>query len=788
MATKTTKPRNKKNTPAKKKKVWSRILLFFSIKLLIVMACVFAFLYVYFDAQIEEKFAGHKWKLPVQVYSLAKVIKKGDALSRDELIQRLEILGYRSSASLDRAGQFKSHLKNSNDKIEIWRRSFTYSKGRKPRQRFSIEFKGGRVSSIIEKDKNELQKQFILEPFLVDTLQANNLEDRILVNVSQVPEKLYETLILVEDRDFYNHFGVSPMAIIRAMITNIRVGRRVQGGSTLTQQLVKNMFLTRERSFTRKFKEAFIALLLDAQYSKREILEAYMNEVFIGQNGKVAVHGFGLAARFYFGKDISELDPHEQALMIGIVKGPSYYDPRRNPERATKRRDLILRLMTEHGKITRDEYEVAVNKPLGVVPREKILTGRFPSYTKVVRQELKKIQEAEPLLHSGIQVYTHFDPLAQQRAQLAVTTQLAKFEQAKKLGDLQAAMVIVDSDTGGISAVVGDKNAGYSGFNRALNARRNIGSLIKPVIYMSALRDSKKYNLATMLKDKPISLKSDNNKRWKPKNYDGRFLGKVLLVDSLANSRNIPTVNLGMDLGIDVIAQELQILGITSNIPLYPSMLLGSIELSPLEVATVYQPIANMGNKFDLYAIENIKQNDQLVWQARSYGTQVIDDRTAYLLNFALQQTTRTGTAKWLGNTYRQARFAGKTGTTNGTKDSWFVGYDQSELAVVWLGRDNYKSTDLTGSSGALRIFGQYQRRRFPINLVTPKPDNVQMVYFNEKNGRHVSGGCENARYMPAVVRHLPKAIRCEREMVPSKSNREKQERSWLDKLIDSLL
>ncbi|WP_111980172.1 penicillin-binding protein 1B [Algibacillus agarilyticus] len=757
-----------------------------SIKLSFLLICALVFWGGYLDVQIEKKFGGMKWQLPIQVVGQATLFSKGDAVSSLQIKQYLDQLDYRSVAQVLNPGEYEI----SAGQITLYRRQFQYALPQSQHeysvhpQHIRITLNDDRITHLFDLTTSQQIGSFRLEPFVIDRIQTHSLEDREFVRLSQLPELLKDTLLLVEDRGFYEHYGVSPIAIGRALYHNIKAGRTVQGGSTLTQQLVKNMFLTNERSLWRKIREAYIAVLLDAQYSKAEILEAYINEVYLGQNNARGVHGFALASRFYFGKQVAELAPNEIAMLVAIVKGPSYYNPRRYTERTLERRDLVLRLMTENNLISRDEYEHNIIKPLNTTDQDKLSAGRYTHYMTLVKQELKQLLTQLPSKKrlSGLKIYTHFDPVKQSNAQRALTHKINDLENDRTLQNLQGAIVVVNSKTGGVNALVGDKNIHYSGFNRALNAKRNIGSLIKPAIYLTALQQPKEYSLASMIEDKAITLASNAGKRWSPENYDHKFLGHVMLLDALVTSRNVPAVNIGMKLGIDQVTAQLQTLGVKSAIPQYPSMLLGSVTLSPYEVAQLYQPIANMGFKNNLHTIIGIYDQKQSVVAPKRATKQAIDQGSAYLLNYALQEVTRHGSARWLSQQFKQTRFAGKTGTTNDTRDSWFVGYDQAELAVVWLGHDDNASTSLTGSSGALRVFTEYQKQRSPVSLVIAKPQAVSMGYFSLSSGQPVEADCDNTRMLPVITTQNNSIFECDEIQLPDMPLKNE---SWFKQLFE---
>ncbi len=747
-------------------------------KFCIVFLILFIATGIYFNALISKKFEGEKWQLPILVYGVEHSYRKSDALSKSALIQHLALLDYRQVRQLTAPGEYKETTTG----VAFYRRAYSLPASEVNEQVIEVNFYKNRIDNIkfIIADSAQTQSQFSLEPYLIDRLQANNLEDRILVKLHEVPDLFIETLLLVEDQKFYQHHGVAPLSIARALWVNIQAGRTVQGGSTLTQQLVKNMFLTNERSLWRKIKEAYMAVLLDAKFNKSEILQAYLNEVYLGQNHNRSVNGIGLAAHYYFTKPVNELAPHEIATLVGMIKGPSYYNPRRNPKRAMQRRDLILRLMTQNNLISADEYQYEITRRLKIQDKNSIAKRRFPDYIDQVQAELKSVLDKQVNWHSGLKVFTYFDPLAQHQAQTAVSQGLKKIEQQRNLQDLQAASIVVDSASGGIQAIIGDRKANYDGFNRALNAQRNIGSLVKPAVYLTALEKAE-YNLASILNDEAITLESNQGKQWSPKNYDKQYLGDILLLDALVNSRNVPTVNLGMKLGLDQVANTISALSGKPHSTLYPSMLLGSISWSPFEVADVYQVFANSGQKQPIHAIRTINSIDnQTLWQSNQKPSTVFAKADAYLMNYALNQVTRKGSAKWLNRQFGRIEFAGKTGTTNDLLDSWFVGYDQSQLAVFWVGHDDNQPTKLTGATGALRLFGEYQKLRTPSSLVMAKPDNVAMRYFNQITGEHALPGCADLIMLPAKTQTLPEPKSCAKS-----KDWEKPERTWLERLFN---
>ncbi len=729
-------------------------------KLILVSALVVGAYGLYLNAQIQKTFSGNKWQVPAQVYARPLSINVGDVLLPKELLRELSMLNYRKVTRLSGAGDFVFYK----NKFHIFRRAFAFPDQHEAMQQLEVVINHHRVASISDLRTGEKLQQARLEPLLVTRLMSGSAEDRMLVELENVPESLVQALLITEDKAFYQHQGVAPLAILRALIVNVMAGRNVQGGSTLTQQLVKNLYLTREKSLWRKAKEAYMALLLDAQYSKDEILEAYLNEVFLGQNGRQAIHGFGLASLFYFNRPLQELDLSQASALVAMIKGPSRYNPRRYPERVLKRRDLILRLLYEQDHINTSEYQFYVKQPLSVVPKDELDKHLHPAFMDQVKRELRTVLPNPDTRNAGIKVFTTLEPFAQQQAELAVAKVLPNLEKQKHTAPLNIAMVLTDIQSGGIRALIGSRNVSYAGFNRALDAKRQVGSLVKPAIYLTALEHPQAYHLATPLKDEPIKLKSNLGKYWEPKNADKKFRGEVMLVDALSGSLNVPTVHLGMALGTDEVANTLYRLGINDEVPLYPAMTLGVMSLSPYQVNQMYQTIANEGQYVPLHTIEAINTHDDLpLWYFEHDAEPVADQEATYLVNYALHKVTKTGTAKALSQHFPNVNFAGKTGTTDDYRDSWFSGFDNDKVATIWVGNDENQPTALTGSSGALQYFIQFQKTQEPRSLSQRFPEGLGIAHFDPSTGEVVEPGCRGSVSLPAVTSYTQQRQGCGR-------------------------
>ena len=766
----------KRTTGAKKQvknsakgKSFGRWILTTGFKLTLLLLCFLVIYVIYLDAKVREKFEGQRWQVPVQVFSRAELLRAGEPLSLAYLAKSLTRSGYQKVNKVWRPGQFAL----SSSRIIIFQPEFSYRDQEFTAARLTIDIANGKVTKVYH--GNTLVKSVTLAPQLVARIIPSSKEDRVLVGLEEVPEALLDTLLLVEDRDFYFHHGVSPFGILRALYSNIVAGRTVQGGSTLTQQLVKNMYLTREKTIVRKINEALMALLLEYRYSKDQLLEAYVNEVYLGQHFANGVYGFGLAAEFYFGRSLNQLTPAQMALLIGVIKGPSYYDPWRKAANARKRRDLVLTLMVEHHLIDVPTYEQAMSASLGIRSKRRMTRQHFYNYMQLVKRELPALLGSQQQ-NAGIKVFTGFSMKTQLLLEQTALKTLTELERKHQQKALQAAAMVTESRTGEIMALVGDRNLDNNGFNRALDAHRPIGSLIKPAVYLPALERYQQFNFASPIEDKPITLGSEQGKKWRPKNYDGKFRGQVPLIDGLVESLNIPTVNLGMSLGLENIVQSMAMLGYEEPLTERPSMLLGAVNMSPYQINQLYLPIANQGYYERAHAITHVMtHNGETVWQYRPRHEQRISSQSAYLMNYALQQVTKRGTAKSLSWRLKGAKVAGKTGTTNDQRDSWFVGYDQQQLITTWIGHDDNKPMKLTGSSGALVLFANYLKQAGANNLNWSVPNDVEDVGFELTTGNAVQETCQQMAYYPAVTVGLSYS-NCMEKIV--------DKRSWLEKLF----
>jgi len=738
------KPRSKPQAPRKGYSWWARLVAL-GLLLLLVGGVYMARL----DHEVRLKFEGKRWALPARVYARALEIYAMAEMGADQLEAELKRLGYRRTRHPDSPGEYSGYR----GRFLVHTRGFAFWDAAEPARNLELDFADGLLKTLKDASAGTDLPLVRLEPPLIGGIYPAHHEDRILVRRQDLPEPLVKGLIAVEDRGFYEHHGVSPMAIARAIWVNLRSGEMAQGGSTLTQQLVKNFFLTNEPTLWRKLNEAAMAVLLELHYDKDAILEAYANEIFLGQDGSRAIHGFGLASQFYFNRPLDELDLAQQALLAALPKGASHYDPRRHPERARERRDLVLNQMLEQGFVDADQATQAKAEPLGVSEVRGQGRGRYPAFLDLVRRQLHRDYREEDLTSEGLQVFTTLDPWLQEQAESGVSQGLARLEKDHGMPakSLEAAMVIADSQGGELLAVVGGRNARYAGFNRALEAVRPIGSLVKPAVYLTALSEPRRYSLTTLLDDTRVQIKGAGGSLWTPKNYGKREHGQIPLHQALSHSYNLATVHLGMDLGLDKVADTLHALGVSRPFDPYPSMLLGAVSLSPLEVTQVYQTLAAGGFRSPLRAIREVTDREGTALQR--YPITVKREAPSgpvYLVDRVLQEVVREGTARSLSR-YLPAELgvAGKTGTTDDFRDSWFAGFTGDKVAVVWVGRDDNAPAGLSGARGALPIWGQVIRRIRPAPVMLLPPEEVELVWIDPANGLRADESCDGASRVP---------------------------------------
>ena len=722
-----------------------------------VSASLFAGYSLYLGIAVVNEFEQRSWDVPAHVFAAPLELHAGLTLSVTELVVALEQTGHRHTEQIERPGEYRI----DGDDVRLWTRAFRFWDAEEPSRRLQVRMEQGQLVSIRD-PSGEFVPVVRLEPLRLGSLFANHHEDRILVAPDTLPPLLLETLKTVEDRKFDRHHGIDFRAILRAAWVNIRHGEVRQGGSTLTQQLVKSYFLDGRKTYVRKIREAIMAVALELRYDKSELLHAYVNEIYLGQQGPRAIHGFGLASEFYFSKRPDELGPGEIALLIAIVKGPSFYDPRRQPARATERRNWVLAKMAERGLIDQEIAREASLHSLGVTQREGVASRYQPAFMDMVRAQLARDYSPEELATTGLRVFSTLNPRVQAVAEQALSRGLERLavnmdeqnESPEPLEPAQGAVVVSRPQSGEVIALVGGRDAGFDGFNRALDAKRPVGSLIKPLVYLAAL-ESGDYTLASKLLDEPIDVALPGGDTWSPGNFTDESHGEVPLVKALAESYNQATVRLGLDIGVERVAALHERLGLDWTPPALPSLLLGAVEMSPFDVAQLYNSLANGGYRTPLNAVRSV--TDDAGRPLKRYPFELVsaaDTDAVQQLNQALVQVMERGTGE---PARRQLPadlvVAGKTGTSDDLRDSWFAGFSDNYLAVVWVGRDENETVGLTGSAGALNIWAPLIGSLAPVMSYAPQasPD-LDDVWINFDTGLQTRRGCEAAVLLPVPV------------------------------------
>lgn len=763
-----------------KKRLWS-----WTWRLSLVVGTVLTIWLVYLDAQVRSQFDGNKWTLPAKVYARPLSLYPGLLISPEQLRAELQWNDYKAVTHVVSPGTYG---KDGSDWV-IYRRAFSFADRNEDAVEIRLSFSAGRIEKVSVAGQNQGLAR--IEPQYIGGIFPAHHEDRELIALQDVPPALVAALVAVEDRAYFDHYGISIRGILRAMKANMAAGRTVQGGSTLTQQLVKNFFLTNERSLQRKVKEAFMALLLELHYSKEEILQAYLNEVYLGQAGRRSIHGIALASRFYFAKNVQQLDLSEIALLVGMIKGPSYYNPFRHPERARARRDVVLSVMEEVNVISAVQRINAQGKNIRVAESGRAGQREYPAFIQLVKRQLQTDYRLQDLQDTGLRIFTTLDPWLQHATEKSVQQHVAKLEKQAgfKKPTLEAAAVITSVDGAEVRAIVGSRRVQYFGFNRALDAQRSIGSLAKPAVYLTALA-SGRYNWSSIIDDKPVSVAGQDGSLWQPQNYDKKNHGRVFMVDAMSKSLNQATARLGMQVGISRVVETFKRLGVEKNVPAYPSILLGSLSMSPLEATQMFQTYASGGFAMKPRAIQTLTTSDNQVLTSYALeGRQAYSPELIENLRFGLQQVVVQGTGKRLARTFNTTKIAAKTGTSDDQRDAWFAGFDDRHLGVIWVGRDDNKSMPFTGASGALPIW-QSIFKQAGLEPLTPLVD-MDWAWVNSY-GLTVGEGCGGIREMPFMPGSLAgneDACRSEKldsgpQIDGAEKDNKKEGGSWFDWLF----
>ncbi|TAM09551.1 MAG: penicillin-binding protein 1B [Nevskiaceae bacterium] len=718
---------------------------------------VTALVLLHLDRDVQRRFAAVQWVLPAQVYAAPLEIYPGAPLSLAELRDQLDRLGYSSVSVLSGPGTYAE----AHSMLDIQTRPFAFWDGAQPSARIMVRGSGKSIASIKDLTSGASLPLVRFDPQLIGSIYPGKSgQDRVLVRLGETPPLLAKALVAVEDRDFYTNVGISFRGILRAALANVASGRIVQGASTLTQQLVKNLFLTDQRTFSRKIREAAMAVLLERHVTKDQILEAYLNEVYLGQDGPRAIRGFGLASQFYFNKPLSELQPNQIALLVGMVKGPSYYNPRRNPKRALARRNVVLQVLEAQGLLKPEQARLQMAEPLGIDNNGTGGPERYPAFIDLVKKQMQGQYSEQDLTLEGLRVFTTLDTEVQQALETRITKGLPGIEKAHRMtiGTLEGAGVVTSVGNGEVLGMVGGRMVHFDGFNRALDTERQIGSLAKPFLYLTAFSDPAHYNPVTPLSNQPVSVKMPNGTMWSPRNFERNDVGGVVpAYVALARSMNIPTVSLGLQVGVKNVVRTFARAGF-SNVPDLPSIFLGAIDMSPLEVAQVYSTLAGGGFYTPLQAIRDVvTQDGQPLRRYPLKIQQTLPAGPVYQTVWAMENVLRFGTGRWAQSVLPPGTvLAGKTGTTDANRDSWFAGFGANRVAVIWVGRDDNQPTHLQGATGALRIWAPLMRDLRVQSLDTTPPPTVTDQLVDVTTGLKADAGCPDTITVPFISGYEP--------------------------------
>lgn len=719
---------------------------------------------------------------PSNIYARPLEIRPGAPLAPADLEWELKLLRYRKRPVIDTPG---SYIRRGDD-FTIYTRAFKFEKARpdlsivEPK-RVRVSFAQKQVASIIDLSSEEYLNQVGLEPLKIGRLSNSDVRQHEFASIHMIPQLLIKSIIAVEDQNFYKHRGADFRAVLRAIWVNLKKGYVAQGGSTITQQLARHLFFSREQTIERKIDETITALILELRLSKAEIMEAYINEVYLGQDGKQPIRGFSAAGEYYFGKSISDLDLNEIALLVGMLKGPSYYNPIRYPQRAKRRRNLVLQIMSRQQLVSYQQAKAAVDEDVWLyAPQEKI---KFPAFVDLARRHYKKYYHADQTDPTSgnkqdIRIMTTCDPIIQLKVEAGIREGFRKIEKRHNISleTLETGVVVISLTSNQVLAVVGGRDFRFDGFNRAMDARRPIGSLIKPAYFLAALEQPEFFNLMTRLDNSPLDLELAPGHHWTPKNYSEGHQGEVPLYKALSQSYNIASVRLGVALGLDHCIDFINKLGFKRRLQPYPAILLGSMSMSPLEVAEIYQTFALGGRHAPICVISKLHVGDQNVTRTMQATRERRFNRDAvYLLNIILQKAVSEGTINTRVRTRtKNLHAAGKTGTTDDLRDNWFAGFSGDKLTVVWVGKDKYEPAMLTGAQGAFVIWDEIMARIAHIPFAPKMSSNIEWVEIDPHTGFKIDEhDCEVAQSVPYISGFTPdQTITCQEAKQSSRDTR----------------
>ncbi|MBN1627878.1 MAG: PBP1A family penicillin-binding protein [Deltaproteobacteria bacterium] len=662
------------------------------------------------SGDIERRFSGRRWSIPSRIYSDSTILYPGQEINTELFFDKLKNLGYRE---VDHAPEHKGEVKRKGDLLDLFLNDLNLPAQKRTGFPVKIVISQGIIMDIVHSQTLESIPVLELEPEELGLFFGKEREQRRLISLDEVPDTVRKAFLAAEDSRFYQHHGLDFRGIFRAFYTNLRKKGVYQGGSTITQQLAKNYFLTPEKTLSRKLKEIFLAVVMEINYGKDEIFEIYLNEIYFGQKGSVAINGLGEASYFYFGKPVKELSLEEGAALAGLIRAPNLYSPYINPDRCKARRDQVLNNMARHVWITQADCEAALLSPLNPTGYQGY--GRkAPYFLDYLSGQLEALYSKDDLTRLGLSVFTTLDTQAQKAAETALSKGLARIEgenpslmRNDPLKQLQGAIIVIQPKTGYIIAMAGGRDYGVSQFNRITQARRQPGSAFKPFVYLCGLDH---FTPASMLSNIPVTYNVDGEE-WAPENYSPVPEEQMRMRTALARSINIPTVDLAMKMGMDAVVRTASAFHFTTPLKPHPSLALGSMEVIPLELARAYCAFAADGLLPMPLSLKSVSDEKGIILNSRHMEVQkAVTPAKAYIMNSLLNSVVEEGTAASLKTLGITNPVAAKTGTTNDSRDAWFVGYTPEILAMVWIGFDDGTSMQGTGTSAALPIWADLMK------------------------------------------------------------------------------
>jgi penicillin-binding protein 1B len=653
---------------------------------------------------ISRKFPSPPYKQPSRLYATAPVLTPGDTFSAAEMVAELKDGGYREAPAGSPVSQ--GTFRQEGDRVGVGLRRFPTADGPAGGAPVEVAFQGSRVAAVQVAGKPA--KSAMLEPPLLASFYDKEMEERRPVTLEELPDPVVKTVLAAEDSGFFIHPGVSPTGIVRAVLVDLRGGEKQQGGSTITQQLVKNVYLSSRRTFRRKAKEAVIAMMLELRHGKKAILAAYLNEIYLGRSGSANLVGLGAAARAYFGRDAAELTLAQAATLAGMIQSPAGNSPLEHPEKSLARRNWVLQRMADLRWATPEQVKQAQAEPLGTSPQPVETRPIAPYFANAAENEARDRYHLDELGGEGYLLFSSLRWTDQRRAEAAVAQELTGLDSGKGKRRLQSALVSVDPRDGAVYAWVGGRDYEKSQFDRVVQAKRQVGSAFKPVIYAAALTEGV-LTPASLLNDSPIDVRI-GNASWQPQNYDRAFRGWVTARTALEQSLNIPTVRVALQVGIPRVVALAKEMGLNEEMQPRPSLALGAFEASPLEMSEVYSTLAAGGLRPAIHGLATVldRKGEAVLGDDLPAARRALPAESAYLVTSMLQGVVERGTAAAARRQGVDGPLAGKTGTTNDRRDNWFAGYSPDRVTVVWVGYDDNSPTTFSGARAALPVWSRF--------------------------------------------------------------------------------